>query len=91
MKYIGDDMTITVFDEDVTSSDKVGSNVVKLSALCVNGGLDEWYQLQHQGKNCGSIHLRGHWTPHAMGVKVVGPGMQQPVATVVIQQPMGYQ
>lgn len=47
VKYIGDDMTLTVFDEDVTSSDKVGSAVIKLSSLCVNGGLDEWFQIQH--------------------------------------------
>ena len=25
VKYIGDDMTLTVLDEDVTSSDKIGS------------------------------------------------------------------
>ena len=61
-------MTMTVFDEDVTSSDVVGMNTIKLSSLCVNGGLDEWFQVQHKGKNCGSVHLRGHWTPHVGGV-----------------------
>ena len=56
-------MTLTVWDEDVTSSDKVGSAVIKLSALCVNGGMDEWFQVQYKGKNCGNIHLRGQWHP----------------------------
>ena len=65
-------MTITVYDEDVTSSDIVGSSVIKLSAMCVNKGIDEWYQVQHQGKNCGSVHIRSHWTPAAMGIKVAG-------------------
>jgi Ca2+-dependent lipid-binding protein len=36
-------MTLSVFDDDVGKDDKVGSNVIKLSSLCVNGGLDEWF------------------------------------------------
>ena len=63
VKYIGDDLTITIWDEDVTSSDKVGECIVKLSALCVNGGLDEWFQVQYKGKSCGQIHLKGQWHP----------------------------
>lgn len=43
VKYIGDDMTVTIWDEDVTSSDKVGQAIIKLSALCVNHGIDEWF------------------------------------------------
>jgi Ca2+-dependent lipid-binding protein len=38
-------MTIEVRDEDVTSSDLIGSTVIKLSSLCANGGLDEWFKL----------------------------------------------
>ena len=38
-------MTIEVRDEDVTSSDLIGSTVIKLSSLCTNGGLDEWFKL----------------------------------------------
>ena len=45
VKYIGDDMSLTVLDEDVTASDKVGSTQIKLSSLCVNGGLDEWFTI----------------------------------------------
>lgn len=63
-------MTLTVLDEDVTSSDTVGSAVIKMSSLCVNGGLDEWFQLQHKGKKAGTIHLKGKWTP--AGAKGVG-------------------
>ena len=43
VKYIGDDITLTVYDEDVTSSDTVAQAIIKLSSLCVNGGLDEWF------------------------------------------------
>ena len=88
-------MTFSVYDEDVTSSDFVGSAVIKLSAMCVGTGIDEWYQMQHQGKNCGSVHIRSHWTPHGQTAKAAQPHVnvvisQQPTAHVQ-QQPMtGY-
>ena len=64
VKYFGDDLSLTVYDEDVTSSDLVASTVIKLSSLCVNGGIDEWFGLQYKGKASGSIHLKGKWMPH---------------------------
>ena len=63
VKYIGDDMNISVFDEDVTTSDLVGKTVIKLSALCVNGGLDDWFPINYKGKQSGQLHLKGVWTP----------------------------
>jgi hypothetical protein len=98
-------MTISVYDEDVTSSDIVGSAVVKLSAMCINQGIDEWYQMQHLGKSCGTVHIRSHWTPFAMGVKVAGiatapaygisgtaTAQHTPTVNVTVSaaQPMGY-
>ena len=88
VKYIGDDMTLTIYDEDVTSSDKVAEVIIKLSALCVNGGIDEWFQVQYKGKSAGQIHLKGVWHPdggltthNAMGLGgankyTVGVGIQ---------------
>jgi hypothetical protein len=32
-------------DEDVGKDDKVGETKIKLSALCLNGGLDEWFEI----------------------------------------------
>ena len=43
VKYIGDDMHLMVMDENVTDSDTVGEATIKLSSLCVDGGLDEWF------------------------------------------------
>ena len=43
VKYIGDDMHLEVFDEDVTDSDLVGETTLKLSTFCVGSGIDEWY------------------------------------------------
>ena len=45
VKYVGDDMHLTVMDENVTDSDMVGSATIKLSSFCVDGGIDEWYEI----------------------------------------------
>ena len=63
VKYIGDDLMLTVYDEDVTSSDLVADTTIKLSALCCNGGIDDWFGVQYKGKSAGKIHLKSQWTP----------------------------
>jgi Ca2+-dependent lipid-binding protein len=45
VKYIGDNLSLTVFDQDVTSDDKVGEVSIKISSLCTNGGIDEWFEI----------------------------------------------
>ena len=45
MKYVGDDITLMVLDEDVGSDDTVGKSEFKLSALCVGKGIDEWFTI----------------------------------------------
>lgn len=63
IKYIGDDMTVKVFDEDVTDNDAVGAVQIKASALCVQNGIDEWFTITYKGKSAGQIHLKSQWTP----------------------------
>lgn len=63
VKYVGDDLHIDVMDEDVTTSDEIGSATIKLSSLCMNGGMDEWFDIQFKGKKAGSVHLKGDWRP----------------------------
>ena len=63
VKYIGDDMTVTVYDEDVCSSDLVGKATVKMSSLCIAGGLDDWFPIQYKGRQSGQVHLKGEWKP----------------------------
>ena len=63
VKYIGDDMKIWVMDEDVTNDDLIGEASVKLSSLCVNGGLDDWWTITYKGKKAGMLHMKGDWTP----------------------------
>ena len=63
VKYIGDDVKFTVFDEDVTTNDTVGSGTVKMSAFAINGGIDEWYDIQYKGKAAGKVHMVSKWHP----------------------------
>lgn len=63
VKYIGDDLLLQVFDEDVTCSEIIGQNNIKLSSFCVGNGIDEWFEIQHKGKKAGSVHLRSEWYP----------------------------
>jgi Ca2+-dependent lipid-binding protein len=53
VKYIGDDLQVEVYDEDTVSNDRVGSVNIKISALCTNGGIDEWFEIQYKGKTAG--------------------------------------
>ena len=78
VKYVGDDLTIQVYDEDVGSDDVVGVATIKLSALCVNNGIDEWFQVAHKGKSAGQVHLKSVWKP--LGGAAVAPGAAQPGA-----------
>lgn len=84
VKYIGDDMHIEVFDEDPCDSDLVGETTIKLSALAVNGGLDEWFGIQYKGKAAGDIHLRAEWHPRGEALQ------QRPAGQVMAAPPMTY-
>jgi len=58
VKYIGDDLVLTIYDEDTMSNDKVGEVSIKLSALCLAQGLDDWFQIQYEGKVAGTVHVK---------------------------------
>ena len=64
MKYIGDDMTVKVMDDDIGADDKVGASKIKLSSFCINGGFDEWYEIYYKGEPAGKIHLSAEWHPN---------------------------
>lgn len=57
-------MWIKVFDEDITDNDAVGATQIKCSALCRQGGLDEWFTITYKGKSAGQVHLKSVWTPN---------------------------
>jgi hypothetical protein len=106
VKYIGDDINFIVLDEDVTASDEIGRFVSKLSAFCIPGGLDDWFQITYKGKKSGMIHLKGNFKPHSatgqashataaavnnvMGSMLPNFGAAQPRPMGYAQPPMGY-
>ena len=61
VKYIGDDITLSVFDEDPGKDDLIGRAEIKISSLCVGSGLDEWFKIFFQGREAGVIHLKAIW------------------------------
>ena len=74
VNYTGDDeMILVVLDENNTESDMIGKTKIKLSALCVNGGLDEWFPIFANSKQAGQVHLKGTWKP------IEATGVEQPV------------
>lgn len=47
-----------IYDEDTVSNDKVGEVLIKLSALCLEQGLDEWFKIEYKGKAAGTVHIK---------------------------------
>ena len=67
VKYIGDDLTMQVYDEDPGADDIVGQACIKLSAFCTPGGIDEWYQIAHNGRSSGQVHIKALFKPAGQG------------------------
>jgi Ca2+-dependent lipid-binding protein len=76
VKYVGDDMNLQIFDEDMTNSDLVGQATVKLSSFCVGTGIDDWFDIQHKGKSAGRVHLRSEWHPDGQALMQIDPNQQ---------------
>lgn len=63
VKYLGDDIFFDVRDDDVIGYKEIGSGQCKLSALTFGGGFEEWFEVQHNGKFAGKLHLSCKWEP----------------------------
>ena len=62
MKNIADDMTFEVMDDDFGADEKIAEpTTLKLSAFCVGTGIDNWFDVQWEGKVVGQIHLKSVW------------------------------
>ena len=53
VKYIGDDLLFEVIDKEMVNDDMIGSASIKISSLCANGGIDEWWTIMFKGKSAG--------------------------------------
>ncbi|CAI2377313.1 unnamed protein product [Moneuplotes crassus] len=62
LKYVDTNMTIQVWDEDITSDDLVGGGVIDLEAAARLGGLKDWITIQYKGKEVGQIYVEISFT-----------------------------
>ena len=79
-------MKIWVMDEEVTSDETIGEATVKLSALCVNGGIDDWWTITYKGKKAGRLHMIGNWTPSASNPMAAAAARKPGVLSTAVQQ-----
>lgn len=63
MKNTADDINIEVMDDDFGKDEKLGESAVKLSAFCIDNGIDNWFDVQLKGKVVGQVHFRSVWLP----------------------------
>ena len=69
--YIGDDIEFEMLTENSIASDKrIGTLRVKLSAMCVNKGVDDWWGLNYNDKVVGQVHMSSHWKPHGVAPSI---------------------
>ena len=59
VKYVGDDFHMRLMNDGKLMADAV----IKVSSLCVNGGMDDWWQVNKDGKKEGFIHFTSKWEP----------------------------
>jgi hypothetical protein len=46
VKYIGDDILVEMWNENsITADELIGTMRLKISALCTNKGVDDWWAL----------------------------------------------
>ena len=48
-------------DENVGANSEIGSCSIKLAAMAVQGGLENWWNIVWDNKVVGKIHLKGEW------------------------------
>ena len=61
--YLGDDLHFHLWDDDVGKDESIGQGSTKLAALVLDGGINEWFDIQYKGKPAGKIHLQTEWHP----------------------------
>jgi hypothetical protein len=50
-----EEMKFRIMDEDTVSDDTVGFGIVKLSALCINNGVSDWFSITYENKLAGQV------------------------------------
>lgn len=55
---LSDDVVLKVYDQCIMSDDFVGYGVVKMSSLCINGGVNEYFRINYDEREAGIVHLQ---------------------------------
>ena len=61
--YLGDELHLEVWNDEVGRDHAIGVGATKLAALAVNGGIDEWYSISHEGEDAGRVRIKSEWHP----------------------------
>ena len=90
---ISDDIHLRVMDENIGSNCEIGSCNVSLRAVCVQGGLEQWYPISFGNKVAGRVRLCGEWCPSGSDPVSIAaatmPGLQQTVVQESERRNMG--
>jgi len=52
---MSDELRFKIMDEDTFSDDTVGYGMVKMSSLCANGGVHDWFSITYDNKIAGQV------------------------------------
>jgi Ca2+-dependent lipid-binding protein len=62
---MGDELTITCYDQDKLSNDLVGSVQLPMYTLCRNGGVRDWFDIMYKKKPSGKVYIESSYKPPA--------------------------
>ena len=63
IESVEDEMTMRVWDQDMTTSDAVGFTKIKMSSLMINCGVESWFTIMYDNKPAGEILLQTTFEP----------------------------
>jgi Ca2+-dependent lipid-binding protein len=80
---MGDELLLEVKDEDVVGAKFIGHATIKASALCINGGVREYFTItEKKGGSVGQVMLDTKFTADG--------ATQKPAGATVVQPQMAY-
>jgi Ca2+-dependent lipid-binding protein len=64
VKFIGDDIELMFMNKNgMSDDDNIGICKFKMTTLCANKGVDDWWDMRLKGEEVGKIHLSSIWCP----------------------------
>ncbi len=64
VKPTSDEMHFSVRDNDTEDSKLIGTAIIKVSALCKDLGVNEWFSIDFEGEEAGEILIESKFTPN---------------------------